>query len=331
MKVLVLAAGHGRRLRPQTWSVPKPLVWVAGMPVLGHALRLFSDLPWVSETIFVVGYLGDLIRSYVAETFPDLRVRFVAQDERLGQSHAVYQAREHLEGPLLVTYADKILEADLSPLEAGTGEAAAWTKLVSDPRPYGVAEVDRDRRVKRLIEKPAERSNRLAVVGLYYFEQARWLLSAVEEQMDQARSLSGEYYLVDAINILLEGGLQMRAEAVDVSLDCGGPAALLEANAHLLQRGRDNSDQAALRAGVVVVPPVFIDPKADVRRCVIGPDVSIAPGCAVSDSILRGSILSPGASVSEAALEKSLVGRGARIRGGFHSLNLGDHSKALLN
>ncbi len=139
--------------------------------------------------------------------------------------------------------------------------------------------------------------------------------------------LGGEYFLADAINIMLEAGLDMRVEEVDVWVDCGKPDALLETNRYLLEHGRDNSAHAAQREGVLVVPPVYVDPSAEVRRSVLGPHVSVGPGCKIEDSIIRDSILEEGARVEGSALSASLVGRHALVQGGFRALNVGDNSE----
>ncbi len=327
MKVVIPAAGRGRRLRPHTWSRPKPLIRVAGRPVLGHSLDLLGDLPEIDEVVFIVGKFGDQIEAFVRQAFPSLRTRFVQQRQPLGQSHAIWLAGRDLEGPLIVTFADKIIQADLSVCDVYPGEALCWVKEVADPRPYGVAEVEAEGRVRRLVEKPPDDSNRLAVVGLYYFEQAADLIEALEEQMARGTALAGEFYLVDAINLMLAGGLSMRAEAASVSLDCGRPEPLLQTNAYLLDHGRDNSAAAAAGVEALVVPPVFIDPAAEIRRSVIGPYASIGAGCLIEDSSIRDSIIERATHIRDSTLAGCLVGQGARIQGRFRSLNLSDSSE----
>ncbi len=327
MKIVIPTAGYGTRLRPHTWSKPKPLVTVAGKPVLGHVLDMFTEFPDIDEVTFIVGYLGDQIEEYVKSAYPDLPTRYIEQTELIGQSHAIWLAREGLTGPMLMAFVDTIIEADLSALQNEPAGAVGWVKEVPDPRRFGVAEAGEDGWVTRLVEKPEDMSNNLAIVGFYYFQKAEDLISAIEKQMQQKTQLKGEFYLVDAVNIMLDQGLQMRLETVEEWHDCGKPDALLETNRYLLDNGRDNSPEAAKRETIVVVPPVYIDPTAEIARSVIGPYVSIGPGCVIKNSMLQNSIIDANSEISETSLSQSLVGRHARLIGRYRSLNVGDSSE----
>jgi glucose-1-phosphate thymidylyltransferase len=327
MKIVIPTAGFGTRLRPHTWSKPKPLVSVAGKPLLGHVLDMFNSLHTVDEVIFIVGYLGEQIQTYVSSAYPHLSTRYVEQSEMLGQSHAIWLAREGLQGPMLMVFVDTLVETDLSGLPDENAEAVAWVKAVPDPRRFGVAEVNTDGWVTRLIEKPQDVSNNLAVVGFYYFREAGDLLAAIERQMDQDKQLGGEYYLADAINIMLQGGLKMRIQTVEVWQDCGKPGPLLDTNLYLLDHGRDNSAQARSRENVVIVPPVFVDPTAKIVESVIGPHVSIGPGCTIEHSLIRESIIDAESHIADSVLANSVIGRDARVTGRFRTLNVGDSSE----
>jgi glucose-1-phosphate thymidylyltransferase len=327
MKIVIPTAGYGTRLRPQTWSKPKPLVTVAGKPVLGHVLDMFSQLSDVDEIIFIVGYLGDQIEAYVEEAYPQYQCRYVEQKELIGQSHAIWLARQGLTGPMIMAFVDTLIETDLSHLHAEEVEAVAWVKEVPDPRRFGVAEVGEDGWVRQLIEKPQDMSNNLAVVGFYYFKAAENLIEAIKVQMERQAQLKGEYFLADAINIMLEDGLMMRVRSVDVWNDCGKPDALLETNRYLLEHSRDNSRDAADRKDVVVIPPVFIDPTAKIHQSVIGPHVSIGSGCVVRHSLVQNSIIDNDSHIIDASLTQSLIGRETRVIGQQRSLNIGDSSE----
>ncbi len=327
MRVVIPMAGFGTRLRPHTWSRPKPLLTVAGKPVLGHVLDTFADLPFIDEVVFVVGYLGDQIEAYVSRAYPHLKARYVEQKDMLGQSHAIWLARETLEGPMLMIFVDTLIEADLSRLADEPGEAVAFVQQVADPRRFGVADVGPDGWVQRLVEKPQDLSNNLAVVGLYYFHEAAELVAAIEEQMARGAQLKGEFYLTDAINVMLQRGLKMRVEPVPVWMDCGKPESLLETNRYLLDHGRDNSAEVARRPDVVVLPPVFVDPTAEVRHAVLGPHLTVGAGCIVERSVLRDSIIDDGSHILDTMLAGSLIGREARVAGRYRSLNVGDSSE----
>ena len=327
MKIVIPMAGYGTRLRPHTWSKPKPLVTVAGKPVLGHVLDTFAPLAGIDEVVFVVGYLGQQVESYVAEAYPQMKTRYVEQTELLGQSHAVWLARHGLTGPALLAFVDTLIDTDLGQLGSEKAEAVAWVKKVDDPRRFGVAEVSSNGWVKRLVEKPMDASNNLAVVGFYYFRQAEKLVEAIEEQMARGEQLQGEYFLADAVNIMLEHGLDMRVQPVEVWHDCGKAEALLETNRYLLEHGRDNSTEASRRKDVVIVPPVYVDPTAAVHESVIGPHVSIGAGCEVHRSVIQDSIVDGGSQLVDTTLSGSLIGRDARVVGRYHALNVGDSSE----
>ena len=329
LKVVIPMAGLGTRLRPQTWSKPKQLMSVAGKTVLDHVLDSLSSLPEPRgfELVNIVGYLGDQIEEHIRTQYPDLKSHFVLQENPLGQSHALKLAEEYLHGPMLVVFADTLIKSDLSFLKDEPSEAVVWVRPVPDPRRFGVAEVNPNGRVKRLIEKPEDLSNNLAVVGFYFFKKAEALLSAIDEQIKRDMQLKGEFFLADAVNIMLERGLQMRTKAVDIWLDAGTPEALLETNQYLLRNGQDNNDEAAKRAGVVIIPPVYIHPSAKVNESIIGPDVSLGAGCRVENCIIRSSILEEDADAVGVILEGSLVGRRAVLKRRAGIINAGDNTE----
>jgi glucose-1-phosphate thymidylyltransferase len=329
LKIVIPMAGLGTRLRPHTWSKPKQLVSVAGKTVLDHVLNSLSTLPDPQniEIINIVGYLGEQIEEHVRLHYPNIKAHFVVQEDPRGQSHAIKLAEQYLEGPMLMIFADTLIETDLSFLKDEPAEAVAWVKPVPDPRRFGVAELDEQGWVRQLVEKPQEMSNNLAVVGFYYFKDSRALVSAIDEQIDLDLQLKGEYYLADAVNIMFGHGLKMRTQQVDVWLDAGTPEALLETNRYLLSHGCDNGGQAAGRKGVVIIPPVFIHPSAQIGESIIGPNVSLGAGCVVEQSILRDSILEDEAQTNGVILEQSLVGRRANLRRRAGIISAGDNTE----
>ena len=332
LKVVIPMAGLGTRLRPHTWSKPKQLVSVAGKAMIDHVIGSLSTLPDATdiELINIVGYLGDQIEDYIREHYPTIKSHFIVQENPLGQSHAIELARAYLNGPMLMVFADTLIQTDLSFLANETAEAIAWVKPVPDPRRFGVAVVDELGWVKYLIEKPQDMNNNLAVVGFYYFKESQDLLSAIDEQMSKKMQLKGEYYLADAINIMLQRGLCMRVEKIETWLDAGTPEAILETNRYLLEHSLDNSPAASQRPGVVVIPPVFIHPTARVHESIIGPYVSLGAGCVVEQSIIRDSILEDEAMATGIILEGSLVGRRAQLTRRAGIVNAGDNTEVTL-
>lgn len=332
LKVVIPMAGLGTRLRPHTWSKPKQLVSVAGKAVLGHVLDMLSTVPDPQkiELVNIVGYLGEQIEAYMKEHYPQIPSHYVVQEDPKGQSHALYLAREYLHGPMLMIFADTLVETDLSFLASEPAGAVAWVKEVPDPRRFGVADVGTDGWVRRLIEKPTDKNINLAVVGFYYFAHAEDVIAAIEEQMRRGVQIKGEYFLADAVNIMLEDNLKMRTERVEVWLDAGTPESLLETNNYLLRHGQENDYSDQHRNNSVIIPPVFIHPTAQVHESVIGPFASIGAGCIVRNSIIRNSILEDEAEVKGAILEDSIIGRKALIERRPGVLNAGDSTELIM-
>ncbi len=324
MQVIIPMAGFGKRLRPHTFSRPKPLVNVAGKPVLGHVLDSLAGLD-ISELLCITGYLGGQIEAYVKLNY-DIPARFFEQKVLDGQSPAVYLCKDAVSGPALVVFVDTLIQTDLLRLKTETADVVAYVKEVEDPRRFGVAQAGPDGWVKRLVEKPdgLEHGN-LAIVGFYYVREAADLMSAIETQLAHDVRTKGEYYLADAFNLMLERGATMRATKVDMWEDCGKPETVLRTNRFLLDHGFDNSAQVN-REHCIIVPPVHIDPSVEIERAVIGPHVAIAAGCKIQDAIIRDSILDEGARVENALLQGSLIGRDAFVKEHFYSYNVGDSS-----
>jgi glucose-1-phosphate thymidylyltransferase len=329
MKVVIPMAGFGKRLRPHTWSRPKQLLGLAGKSVIEHVLDTFSTIPEGTkiEYVFIVGYLGDTIRDFMASEHPDVKVDFVVQEEMKGQSHAIYLAKDYVDGPMIMVFADTLIETDLSFLDKEKSDIVAWVKPVPDPRRFGVAELGENQLVTRLIEKPQAMDNNLALVGFYYFKNGMDLIKAIEKQMDQKVQLKGELFLADAINIMLdEGSCKMRIQKVSIWLDAGTFDAMLSTNRYLLDHGHDNSEKASHRMGVNVIPPVYIHPEAEVEASVIGPHTTIEAGCRILGSVIQNSIIERGSQVEDSNLNGSLIGQDTILKGGSQSLYIGDNT-----
>jgi glucose-1-phosphate thymidylyltransferase len=327
MKVIIPLAGFGKRMRPLTWSKPKPLVNVAGKPVLGHILDKLSslDVP-VDELIFVVGWLGEQIEEYYKASNYQYPARYFEQKELLGQAHALWLAREHLTGPALIVFVDTIFEADLRGLFESSLDGVLYVREVQDPRRFGVAVIGQDGLVTRLVEKPDTFDNRLAVIGAYYVRDSAWLMRAIDELMARNIQTKGEYYLADALNLMMGQGARFGVRQVSVWEDCGTPQDVLQTNRYLLEHGQGNGSEAEL-VNSVIVPPVYIATTARVEHSIIGPYVTIAEHSTVSHAIVRDSIIDEGASISDTMLDRSLIGKEAVVRGRYRVLNVGDSSQ----
>ncbi|OGO39292.1 MAG: hypothetical protein A2Z03_01670 [Chloroflexi bacterium RBG_16_56_8] len=340
LKIVIPMAGWGTRMRPHTWSKPKPLISVAGKSTLEHLLDMFATVPEPAHTeyVFIVGpYLGELqIPAFIIEHYPGLAAHYVVQAEMKGQSHALWLAREHLRGPLIVCFSDTLMETDFSFLSDEKADCVAWVMAVPDPRRFGVAEMGQDGWVRRFIEKPQSKENNLAVIGCYYFKRAEALLAAIEEQMQRGLMLKKEYFLTDAISIMIEGGAKIRTHAIETWLDTGTIEATLDTNKILLEKlgerrvaGREKKD------GVTINEPVFIHPTAEINSSIIGPYASIGANCKITNSQIVESILEAECEIKDAALSRSLIGRQAKVlgrgAGQMLKLNVGDNSSVIIS
>ena len=346
MKVIIPMGGKGTRLKPHTYTRPKPLVHVAGKPVLGHILDQLKGLA-IDEMIFITGSFSEQIQAYVASNY-SFNARFIAQKDALGVAHAISLAKEFITDDVLIVFADTLFEADSSVINALTSSASKpvrslktamgfskkidadgvfWVKEVEDPRRFGVAFLH-EGIVSKIIEKPQTPVSNLALIGLYYVSHGRKLMDAIDYIITHNITFKNEFFLTDALQLMIEQGEQFIAKPVDIWLDCGTVESLLETNRHLLQHGAMNAPKFP---GCVIVPPVFIEPDAQITNSIIGPFVSIATGAAVKNSIIRNSILNHHATIVSAILEGSLVGSESVVKEVPKKLNMGDSSEIILS
>lgn len=319
---VIPAAGVGTRLRPHTHTRPKVLLHVAGKPILGHILDDLVELG-IRRAVIIVGYMGELVREFVARAYPNLKVDFVEQEERLGLGHAVSLVEPFVgDGPVLIILGDTVFEADLRKvLEAGT--SAIGVKAVEDPRRFGIVERDAKGRITRLVEKPEQPTSNLAITGIYFFQRRAPLFAALREIQRKNIRTKGEFQLTDAMQIMVAGGEPLGTFPVEGWYDCGKTETLLETNRILLEK----RPPAPAIPGSVTHGPVFVAKGASVENCILGPHVSVAAGARLKNAVLRDSIVNENATVEEVLLEGSVVGENAVVTGGFRRVNVGDSSE----
>ena len=336
-KIVIPMAGWGTRMRPHTYSKPKPLVSVAGKTTLEHLLDMFKTMPNPEnlEYIFIVGpFLGELqIPAFVQENYPDIKAHYIVQNEMKGQSHAMWLAREYLHGPMQMVFSDTLIETDFSFLANETADSVAWVMPVPDPRRFGVAELGEDGYVKRFIEKPQTMENNLVIAGCYYFREGKELIAAIEEQFKRNMTLKNEFFLADAMSIMIEQGLKIRVHEISTWLDTGTIEATLDTNKVLLDQLGSNI-QTITNNNVTIIEPVAIGAGAKISNSTIGPYASIGANCKIENSTISESILEADCEIQDSVLKRSLIGKQAKVkgRGDGHvsQLNVGDSSEVLL-
>jgi glucose-1-phosphate thymidylyltransferase len=320
MRAIVPTAGLGLRLRPHTFTRPKGLLQVAGKLVLAH---ITDELiaAGVDEIIFVVGYMGEQIEAWARAQYDRLDLHFVTQPQALGNGHAVYVAREYLDGaPALVIFGDTIIKGDVAGLVHST-RSMAGVKEVEDPRRLGVVELDGTGNVRRIIEKPQTPPSHMAVIGAYFIKNSAALREAVDRLVREDRRMRGEFWLADALQLMVDGGERMGTFPIEHWYDCGTVDALLQANRDLLQLAPPRIP-AALASQVV--PPSYVSPSAVLEGSVVGPYASIGDGARIIHSVVKDSIINAHTLLEGVHLEESVVGEGAVIRKVRGKISVGD-------
>lgn len=320
MKAIIPVAGQGTRLRPHTHTVPKVLLHVAGKPIVGHILDELEPLG-IEELIMVVGYRGEMVQEYISSHY-GFKTTFVEQKKLLGLGHAIHLAAEAAgSGPALIVLGDTVFRADLR-LVLGAEHAFLGVKPVEDPRRFGIAEV-KNGRIVRVVEKPDRPSSNLAIVGIYYLPDLAQLAECLRIIVQEKQTTKGEYQLTDALQLLLERGVEMRPLPVEGWLDCGKRETLLDTNRQLLI----SKGYHPPLAGNIIIDPVYVADSAAIEASIIGPFVSVAENSVIERSILRDTIINRAATVRNASLEQSIVGENATVLGRMSHLNVGDSSE----
>jgi glucose-1-phosphate thymidylyltransferase len=329
MKVLIPVAGVGTRLRPHTYTQPKPLMPVAGKPIICFIVDKLAELG-IKDFVFVIGHLGDKVRHFIEETYPELQTEFVYQEHREGSAHAVWTAREAIEDEdeIFIAFGDSIFDLDLQRM-LDCPYSCLGVKKVTDPREFGVAEFGEDGRVNRLVEKPRIPKSNMAIVGLYKIKEVPALIRATEYLIQRDIRTVGEYQLTDALQLMVEQGIHFHAMPVQNWFDCGRKEILLETNAMLLdQRGIAVSQRdLPVFENTIFIHPVAVGSNCNIAQSIIGPHVTIGDNAQIQRSIVKDSIIGNFAALDEVVLKHSVIGSDASIRGMDLSLNIGDNTE----
>jgi glucose-1-phosphate thymidylyltransferase len=327
MKAIIPVAGVGTRLRPHTYTQPKPLIPVAGKPIIAFIIDALLEAG-VRDFVFVIGYLGEKIQHYVETAYPNIKKTFVEQTVRDGLGHAIWTARHELTRckELLIVLGDTVFEMDL---KNGLKKKQSWlgVKEVMDPREFGVVELDAENHVCKVVEKPKIPKSNLALVGLYKISEVKELIDILDDNIRNNRRSRGEFQLADALTQLVQTGVKMVAMPVATWFDCGKKEILLDTNKTLLEKqGLYNVDLPAFE-NTIVVHPVSIHHDCQISDSIIGPYVTIGEGANIRSCILKNSIIGSYTRLDNIMLERSIVGNDTSIRGARQSLNIGDNTE----
>ncbi|HLF65924.1 MAG TPA: sugar phosphate nucleotidyltransferase [Saprospiraceae bacterium] len=327
MKAVIPVAGAGTNLRPHTYTQPKPLIPVAGKPIIAFIL---DDLiaKGVRDFVFIIGYLGEKIKLYVEKSYPDISVEWVQQETRMGLGHAIWTARHCLQGvdEIVIHLGDTIVDADLSSF-LNSPYSCLGIKKVSDPRLFGVVELDHDGFVSRVIEKPSIPKSNLAMVGLYKIKEVDVLIESIDYHIQHGIKTRNEFQLTDALMRMISQGIRFTTLEVFNWFDCGQKDILLETNATLLDRKNTHAEPPMDAENTIIIHPVSIGANCQIKNSIIGPHVTIGNDSNIDSAIIRDSIIGSYTSIQEAVLYHSIVGHDAAIKGMRQSLNIGDNTQ----
>jgi glucose-1-phosphate thymidylyltransferase len=325
MKVIIPLAGKGTRLRPHTHLTPKPMLKIAGKPVIDYVMEDLQKLGGVDQVIYITGHLKEKVEEYARAKYPWPSV-FVEQLDQRGTADAIRLARPYVDQPVMIIFVDTIFDADLSVIRRTESDGIIWVKEVEDYQRFGVVVTDKDGNMTRIVEKPSEPISRRANIGLQYISNWKLMFEGIDWVMKQPPN-KGEYYLTDAFQYMVEKGAKLKVVDVEGWYDAGKLDTLLETNRIMLERRRMARRPARLDSGARLVDPVYIEDGVTIRRSTIGPNVSISAGSVVENSVLRDVIVGSKAHITGAELHESLVGDGVVIEGFKGSATIGDHSE----
>jgi len=323
MKVIIPLAGKGTRLRPHTHLTPKPMMKVAGKPVMSYVLDELKKLGNVEQIIYITGHLKEKVEEY-ARAEMDVPSVFIEQKVQDGTAGAIALAKNYVDQPVLIIFVDTIFDADLSKVKSVDADGIIWVKEVEDYQRFGVVVTDRDGNMTRIVEKPKTPISKRANIGLYYIRNWKLLFEGIDHVLEQPKN-QGEYFLTDAFQYMIDKGAKIRVVDVEGWYDAGKIETMLETNEAMLRRGRARRPASA--GDSTIIEPVYIEDNVTLRKSKVGPNVSIGAGSVLDNAEVSNSIVGSNARITRSVITNSLVGDDAIVVGVRGEMTVGDHSE----
>ena len=325
MKAIIPVAGAGTKLRPHTYTQPKALIPLAGKTILSIIVDQLHEAG-IRDFIFIIGYLGEKIQDYVLKQYPDLNCSFVQQNDRFGTGHAINLTRELVgDDEVIIVLGDTIAEYDVKEI-IDSPVSMLGVKKVDDPRNFGVAEIEEDGFISRVVEKPSIPKSNMALVGVYKIKETGFMFSCLEKLIVTNVRGYDEFSLTDALECMMQKGAKFKSFKVQNWYDCGKKETLLESNATLLKKFGGNISGTHSFENTIIIPPVSIAEGCDIKNSVIGPNVAIGEFTKLNHAIIKNSIIGSYSNLFEIVLSNSLIGSDAEVKGVNRSLNIGDNT-----
>ena len=282
----------------------------------------------IDEIVFVIGYLGDVVKEYMASAYPDIRPQYVVQEVQDGTAGAIKLAEPFVDDEMLILFVDTLFDADLSIAKdlAPEWSGVIWAKEVDDYQRFGVIVTDNDGAMTRIVEKPEYPVSKLANIGLYYIRDRDLLFKGIDTALSNPPGPSGEFFLTDAFQYMVDQGSKILTAPVDGWYDCGKPDTLLGTNEHLLRTTRGWVSPTALVDSSVMGNVVRVEDGVRLEGSTLGPNVTIEAGARIMDSSIRNCIIGPGTVIESSVLHDSIIGGHSTVRGFNGKLSVSDHS-----
>lgn len=326
MKVIIPLAGKGTRLRPHTHVTPKPMLKVAGRPVMSYVMDDVMKLGNLEQVIYITGHLKEKVEQYARTTY-DVPSMFIEQKVQDGTAGAVALARAEVDQPVLIIFVDTIFDADLSIVKTTDADGIIWTKEVEDYQRFGVVVTDADGMMTKIVEKPKEPISKRANIGLYYIRNWKLLYEGIDHVLRTAPN-KGEWYLTDAFQYMIDKGARIKAVDVEGWYDAGQLETLLDTNRTMLEKGRARKP-ASLGPTAKIVEPVYIEEGCTIQNSTVGPNVSLGAGSTVRDSTISDAVIGEKSTIMSSTLHHAFIGDAVTVQGVNGSLSVGDHSEIL--
>jgi len=323
MKVIIPLAGKGTRLRPHTHITPKPMLKVAGKPVMSYVLDELKKLGNVEQVIYITGHLKEKVEEY-ARAEMDVASVFIEQKVQDGTAGAIALAKEYVNQPVLIIFVDTIFDADLTKVKSVDADGIIWVKEVEDYQRFGVVVTDKDGNMTKIVEKPKTPISKRANIGLYYIRNWKLLYEGIDWVLKQPKN-QGEYFLTDAFQYMIDKGAKIRVIDVEGWYDAGKIETMLETNEAMLKRGRARKPKSA--GDSTIIDPVYIEDNVTLKKSKVGPNVSIGAGSVLDGVEVSNSIVGAEAKITKSVLKNSLVGDYAVVEGVKGEMTIGDHSE----
>ena len=333
MNIIVPMAGRGSRLRPHTLTVPKPLIPIAGKPIV-H--RLVEDIAKVIKTpIKEIAFIihesfGKNVEKDLLNIAEKLGAKGVInyQQEALGTAHAIMCAKETMKGPVVIAYADTLFRADFS--LSTTADSVIWVKQVQNPNAFGVVQLNQNNEIIDFVEKPKEFVSDLAIIGIYYFKSGEMLREELQYLLDNNVVKGGEYQLTDALENMKQKGIKFVPGKVDEWMDCGNKNVTVETNTKMLNFLHEEKENLIAKdvtlKNATIIPPCYIGEDVYITNATIGPNVSLGKGCHINNSTIINSLIQTHAHIKNANLNNAMIGNHVNFNGNFTDVSLGDYS-----